>query len=435
MRARSTVVVVVLFAASGCLASGGNAPVDRMPPPTRGRSDGGTRADAGRPAPPPTGCAGGTATTVSGVVRFPNGTLPVSNAFVYVPTGSVDDVARSGECGECVDGASVSAHTTTGSDGRFELTGLTGGARQIVIEKGKFRRVANVEITECTRNELDAELIRLPRDSSEGQVPHVAVVQGEYDRMEVVLQQIGLAPSAVDLIASPIYGDASSDQASALLRDRARLTSYDIVLVNCGAWVTDYDGVALCSDATVRDNLRAFVQGGGRLYATDLSYEIVEVTNPEMADFYGGTGDGMSSTVERPFGDAEIGDPMDSVVATVHDEDLRAWLEVNGALSGHDTMTVDGMLDGFTMMDRASPTHAKTWVDGAVEWGSYIGVSGRGVRPLTVSTELGCGRTLFTSYHTVEESWGGSGGLVGQELALAYLVLEIGSGVQDPVLY
>jgi hypothetical protein len=51
-------------------------------------------------------------------------------------------------------------------------------------------------------------------------------------------------------------------------------------------------------------------------------------------------------------------------------------------------------------------------------------------KPLTVSFERGCGRVLFSTYHT-ETS--GSGGLKPQELALLYVLLEVGVCV-EPVI-
>ncbi|MCA9695845.1 MAG: hypothetical protein KC636_40080, partial [Myxococcales bacterium] len=65
----------------------------------------------------------------------------------------------------------------------------------------------------------------------------------------------------------------------------------------------------------------------------------------------------------------------------------------------------------------------KTWIEG---WGSETwGVPPPdGKYPLTVTGEYGCGRILFTAYHTVEGS--SYTGLTPQELVLMYLILEIG---------
>jgi hypothetical protein len=54
-------------------------------------------------------------------------------------------------------------------------------------------------------------------------------------------------------------------------------------------------------------------------------------------------------------------------------------------------------------------------------------------RPLTITFEAGCGRALFTSYHTVEEE--ASRDWTAQEQILAYLVLEIGVCITEPQIF
>ena len=54
--------------------------------------------------------------------------------------------------------------------------------------------------------------------------------------------------------------------------------------------------------------------------------------------------------------------------------------------------------------------------------------------PFTVSFQYGCGRVLFTTYHTVGSTSGGRHpGLYEQELTLFYLIMEIGV-CQDEIL-
>lgn len=65
----------------------------------------------------------------------------------------------------------------------------------------------------------------------------------------------------------------------------------------------------------------------------------------------------------------------------------------------------------------------KVWIEGpgTETWGVPPPES---KSPLTITGEYGCGRILFTAYHTVES--GGYVGLTPQELILMYLILEIG---------
>jgi hypothetical protein len=54
---------------------------------------------------------------------------------------------------------------------------------------------------------------------------------------------------------------------------------------------------------------------------------------------------------------------------------------------------------------------------------------------MTVSFQYGCGRVLFTTYHTVGTTGGGRHpGLYEQELTLFYLIMEIGVCQDQPLL-
>ena len=71
-----------------------------------------------------------------------------------------------------------------------------------------------------------------------------------------------------------------------------------------------------------------------------------------------------------------------------------------------------------------SAAGGKVWVSAPVVW-----AGGKGVRPLTASCDYrgsdgsGCGRVMFSSYHT----YGDAPDLLPQERVLEYLILEIGA--------
>src|SRR5690606_37907592 len=127
-------------------------------------------------------------------------------------------------------------------------------------------------------------------------------------------------------------------------------------------------------------NLRAFLEQGGRLYATDLAYDAVESVAPQAVDFMGGTqGDGSApETLDA----AQLGFGGETARATVQDEGLRAWLAESGALEADGTMTVTGFLPGWAMIDRVAAALTKVWVVGEILAG--FGPSGAGQRALTV---------------------------------------------------
>ncbi len=438
--------VLVALAVSGLVgcAGGGEASPDGGPGSIT-RADGSTVT-----LPPEQGCPAGQHTTIRGRITFPNGTLPVAGALVYVAYGAAEPT-HSGQCGECIDASGLAAHATTGIDGTFELVGVPAGAQMLVVEKGKFRRATPITVAQCTANTPPDQSLRLPASTAEGRIPHIAVVTGDYDRMEVVLGKLGLAQGSFEVI-----DDSGGGGGAALFGDMARLSTYDIVFVNCGSDIgTSVDN----TEAPLWANARAFVQGGGRLYVTDLSYNLIEQTFAERIDFAGSSGDGLTATAESPQV-AGVGQGI-SGEASVMDPSLGAWLMAAGATTNPASIHVTNNSPDFAVMDRIDGMRAKAWVEGTVEsgdgyedWGGDDyddwedepagapapagGSTAR--RPLTVTFEHGCGRALYTSYHTVEDSWDDLGGMTspalnGQEMILAYLVLEIGACIQEPTLF
>jgi hypothetical protein len=410
------------------------------PPPADGGVDATTPDATIQPMDVPAPCTA----TVTGVVRFPNGREPVPRALVYTTVGEAP-APRSGECDQCLASGGAIVHTETAVDGSFSLTVGT-GMQRLVVEKGLFVRVVELDVTECDATiALEPETTRLPRNPSEGRIPRIAVSTGFYDAMENVLAKLGLASldsfgwlvpgsEQFDLFEGAGEGIDPTRELATLLRDPVRLATYDVLLINCGSDPEDtfFGGESIIEDAAVLANLRAFVEGGGRLYVTDEAYDYVEHAFPRFLAF---EEDGTLHTTPEPEDEAEIGLDMESVAATVHDEALREWLESLGHLSGG-TVRITGMLGGWTVIENVDPELTTTWVSGPVEWETRDTFEVMtDTRPLTVTFDLGCGRVLYTSYHT-DDSFFGVGGpaLTAQELMLAYLLLEIGTCIDDPVL-
>ena len=58
----------------------------------------------------------------------------------------------------------------------------------------------------------------------------------------------------------------------------------------------------------------------------------------------------------------------------------------------------------------------------------------RFIYPMTLGFPYGCGRVLYTTYHTVGEMSGPHAGLEVQERILVYLIMEIGVCQSGPIL-
>src|SRR4051812_23212216 len=143
-------------------------------------------------------CTPSSATSLTGIVKIPAGTLPLYNAKVYIPldanpanlppvTTGVDLV--NGSCDRC-DSAPLSkagARAVTDLNGKFRLSPVpVGVAFPLVIRVGKWRRVVMVNpiASACTPTALDVTQTRLPRNQNEGNIPKIALTTGTWDALE-----------------------------------------------------------------------------------------------------------------------------------------------------------------------------------------------------------------------------------------------------------
>jgi hypothetical protein len=155
-------------------------------------------------------CQGDARTTISGKVFDPAGKVPLYNAAVFVPNGTLDDIKDGPSCDPCDPHTGTSllsgkpiVVTTTDVDGSFHL-GLkslfdapAGTGIPLVIQVGKWRRAITVPtVTACVDNPItDMDQTRLPRTSVEGHIPKMALTTGGSDAMECLLRKIGIAES------------------------------------------------------------------------------------------------------------------------------------------------------------------------------------------------------------------------------------------------
>ena len=111
----------------------------------------------------------------------------------------------------------------------------------------------------------------------------IALVSGDYDDVHLVLQNMGFANFT-------LVDGTDADDLAAFLSDSANLDPYDIVFFNGGHAEEGifYDvNPANTVPETVRQSLSDYVSGGGSVFATDWSYDILELGWPEAVDFLG----------------------------------------------------------------------------------------------------------------------------------------------------
>ena len=343
------------------------------------------------------------AVSVSSTVFAPNGTLPMANALVYVTGAKPADIPEGVYCDQCVtlpDGTfAVSA-----ADGTFTInTQLPTGKAYIVTQKGQFRRVRQFKVEDGGGDiSLDPDDTTLPGKSNKPKgddVPKMAILKDStnFDAVDESLQKLGITDVT-------IMNDRS------LLDNAAQLNQYQIVFIPCGSSDDPH-----MSSETSKANLQQFVQAGGKLYVTDWSYEFVRQPFMGWLDWAG-----ESNTI----GAAASLDEWDAP-ATASDQGLGDWLAATGdatfEVKGNwTTITSVNTQSGLDPDGNATDITPKVWVTASKPGESLQ-------RPTTVSFENQCGRVLFSTYHTEAATGGGGGfGLLAQEKALLYVLLEVG---------
>jgi len=375
-------------------------------------------------------------THLKGKVVAPEGTIPISGALVYVQLASPDAIPDGTFCDKCVKISQETPYTYTKPDGTFDLPTWKTGAQKLIVQKGQFRRVRDIQIIEEGDQDVPIELTTLPgrMDKANGDdIPKMAIVPGAWDRIDVSLAKLGLAKiTGTKPLGGPIvdYATAGFDfyqpdnplnfndpkQPSVFLNDKAAIGKYHIIFFPCDGSTGEQQWCSstMATDGDVKGNLQNFVSSGGKLYVTDFSYEFVRQLFPGYVEWQGET-DTIGSGCQHGQWDAP---------ADVKDQGLQDWLTA---------MNVSGwnVEANWTTISNVNPVDTQDMDGNPVTVTPKIWVEGSGVGPSTVSFERSCGRVLFSTYHT-EADKGSTTDLLPQEKALLYILLEVGICVAPP---
>jgi len=386
-------------------------------------------------------CDNGGDTTLSGRLFAPNGADPVPNAFVYVPNLGLPEFPTTVSCDLCGDIGAAATSTQTAYDGTFTLkTVPSGDSIPIVFQLGRFRRVINMPIAPCAAQspakDPNVDGVRLPHHDAEldahDSIPRIAIATGDWDQIECVLKRMGL--DRFDLYDDrggappPTVGTLQQ-----LLTDSQKLQGYNILVVNC----TQNQFESIVAQANVKQNLHDYVAKGGRLYATDWAYDVVNQI-PEFASFFCFQPDSgaaaMCSMNPQTPGVADSFDAYNNN-ATIVDPQLAEWLTLfPGVIDNQKQVSVQYsfvVLSGVASDMMSFPT--KVWVQGPAK--SY------GTKPMTVTFDyMQCGRVHFSTYNTEPNGFVPDQtrfpncvtDFSPQERILEYLMFEIASCIPNP---
>ena len=375
----------------------------------------------------------------SGDTAIPN--FPVSGALVYVSKGAPLDIPAGVYCNKCVVIDETVPHAFTGADGSFQINQVPQGPWTLVIQKGEFRRLTLIDVVGLTTTAVERAYTTFPRVHAPPNdfTPRMAVALGSYDIMEDIVAKMGLCPLGTDYHwnQQPCdhidmfdngggWGIAGVTPFADLLSDLNWMLEYHVIFVPCSNSTTD-DSLY---DAAVLENIRQYVAAGGKWYVADWSYDFVEQAFPEFLDF-----EADDSTI----GDADSASGDFDTTGRAVDADLRNWLMAIGDPAdginfeeNWDCIYALGNVPAFD--DEGNPINIipYTWAEGPVERSNAC-MSGSA--PLTMTFPYGCGKVLFTTYHTVGAMGGVSRpNLLTQEKILFYLILEIGLCTEEVII-
>jgi hypothetical protein len=394
------------------------------------------------------------ATTVSGTVYAPNGTLPLYGVTVYVPNsdpGPLPDGAQCSKCSDTLPGQPV-VMTTTDESGKFTLTDVPSGANiPLVIVSGKWRRQITIpNVAQCTDNALQAADTRLPKNKSEGDIPKIAITTGGADALECLLPKLGIdiaeftndsGTGRINLFtdsgagtggqgASKIQGGGNMSDATTLWSDVNKLKNYDIVIFSCEG--------AQFPDTKSQDDMnavKAYADLGGRIFmshwhniwiegATQGGNGQAPMVWPTIATWSNG---GNTPQPVTDFID-ETNNPKGASFAT--------WmLNVMGSTT-RDQITVN---DGRTTVSAVDTTKAERWTYWNDNNNNQLPQNFQFTTPNEVAADQRCGKVAFSDMHVSGDSTSDPGTafpggckntpLTPQEKALAFMIFDLSSCV------
>jgi hypothetical protein len=263
-------------------------------------------------------------------------TLPY--AYVYIPidedTDGVEDFRY---------------ETKSDENGMFEFDDLAAGTYTLHVVKGSYEIVDEFEYDGTDRMNLGGQCLDV------GDLK-LAVVEGDWDSIQEILDYLGFP-----------YDFYTAAEGEALVSDATALAPYDAIFLNCGA---SYD----LWSAAATTGLGNYVFSGGKVYASDWAYIMIERAFPDMIHFvdeeFSGPKVGETGMVKAEVLDPALQDVMGDEVDLYYQ--LGAWVVTDGVGK-----------DSLVMVQGDASTTSGTIPDA----------------PLTIRAPEGKGTALYTTFH------------------------------------
>ena len=364
-------------------------------------------------------------TALTGKVFAPNGTLPLAGVTVYVPFTQPPQLPAGVQCDVCSDppGQAITK-TVTDSEGKFRLEYLpeSVGGIQVAVHTGKWLRTVTLPPPGlCVDNPVPDGMLRLPKNRSEGQIPHVAVVTGDFDSLACIFPKIGIDASEFGADSNgpkafTFYNGSGGaapgtvQPAASLWGSLDELKKFDLVINSC-------EGNVHHENKTAPDVMRQYADLGGRIFGSHYHYTWAKDLIPQWQNTATwGTG-------------ASTGPDL---VDTTHPggQALAQWLVAVGASTTSGQVTLNNKTPSATTVN---PPTTRWLYSGSSNVTHYLSFK----TPVGAMPENQCGKVVYAGMHvsltgnTVDASFpaGCSTGLTADEKALVYLLFDLGSCV------
>jgi hypothetical protein len=358
-------------------------------------------------------CSGGGTTSISGIVYAPNGTDPLPNVTVYIPTVDPGPLPAGLVCAQVGAAPAGSPLVGTESDvnGHFELDNVPVGSNvPLVILAGKWRRQFVIStVTACTNNVLPSAaynsssnpvmpFVAMPQNQAQGDIPKFAIATGSVDQVECVLRKVGISDTEftdpaplgsgrINLyLGSGAAGsgvDSNTPTQASLMGNASTLSQYDVLMLPCQGTPSN-NVVAGALGAQELQNFKDFADGGGRVYSSHYSYAWMYQNPPfdkvvNWTPNIGGYIDGPA-TVNTSFTGGQT---------------LSTWLGDVGASVSPGVMNINTLRDDLAGVN--PPT--QSWLT--------LNTTGNPVMQFVFDTPIPpvgttvnqCGRVLYNEYH------------------------------------
>jgi len=387
-------------------------------------------------------CAGGGSTTLSGKVLAPTTAedLPIYNAVVYVPNDKVEPFKDGVVCDRCGTTPSGKPVTTaiTDAKGNFTLKNVPVGKDiPLVIQLGRWRKQIVVpSVPQCVDTPLDTTQTRLPKNQTQGDIPHIALTTGGADTLECFLRKLGFDdseftnPDGAGRIhlyqgTSGSKIDGKTPSANTLWDSIDQLKKYDMVILSCEG--DEYNNTK--SD-TARQAVLDYLDGGGRVFSSHFHYTWLK------------NGKGLLPTTATWVNNGNSGDAVADIDTSFPKGQAFAdWLVEAKASTTLAKVPMTALRRNITSVPgpAGNAETSRRWIsvkNGANDDPKFYSFN----TPIGKPADQQCGRGVYTDIHVSSSDVPGgtfptttckAPGLIPQEKALLFLLTDLASCVQD----